>query len=47
MAGPVWDSKTNSATGFGVKLIVDHILQTKPEHRNPIIDNLTADEIIL
>lgn len=30
MAGPVWDSTANKATGYGVKLLVDYLLNVKP-----------------
>lgn len=26
MAGPVWDTKHNRATGFGVKILTDFVL---------------------
>lgn len=29
MAGPVWDSEANKPTGFGVKLLVDYLLNKK------------------
>lgn len=30
MAGPVWDSSASKATGYGVKLLVDFLLNFKP-----------------
>lgn len=32
MAGPVWDTSKSKPTGFGVKLLVDYILNIKPTH---------------
>lgn len=29
MAGPVWDSSANKPTGYGVKLLVDYLLNAK------------------
>jgi leucyl aminopeptidase len=29
MAGPVWDTKDNKPTGFGVKLLTDFLLNLK------------------
>ena len=30
MTGPVWDNGANKPTGYGVKLLVDYLLNVKP-----------------
>jgi hypothetical protein len=37
MAGPVWDSSSNRPTGFGVKLLVDYLLNVKK--KSPTVYN--------
>jgi leucyl aminopeptidase len=32
IAGPVWDDKENKPTGFGVKMLVDYIVQYRARH---------------
>lgn len=35
MAGPVWNSKTNKPTGFGVALLVDYLLSLSQKAETP------------
>lgn len=45
IAGPVWDYASNKPTGFGVKLLVDFVLNAKTSVQSRCVSNFKVDNI--